>query len=125
MILLTLDELVHVAERTLGAPVPVRDVGLLESAAARPAATVHGRDAYPTLEAKAAALVHSVVRNHALLDGNKRLGLAALLVFLGVNGVCVGWSNDEAYAFIMAIAEGDLDDVDAIAQRIHDAIGIA
>ncbi len=119
MILLTLDELLHVAKRTLGSPVPVRDIGLLGSAVARPATTVLGADAYPTLEAKVAALTDSLIRNHALIDGNKRLGLAGLLVFLGVNGARVRWSNDEAYDVIVAIAEGHLDDVDAIAQRIR------
>lgn len=119
MILLTLEELLHIAERTIGRPVPVRDLGLLESALARPAATVFGADAYPGLERKAAALVHSLIRNHALIDGNKRLGLVALIVFLGVNGHRLRWTNDEAYGFIMAIAEGHLDNVDAIASRLR------
>ena len=119
MILLTLDDLLHVAERTLGHPAPLRDVGLLESAAARPAATAFGDEAYPSLDLKAAALVHSLIRNHALIDGNKRLGLAGLLVFLGVNGVRLSWTNDEAFDFIMAIADGHLDDVEAIASAIR------
>lgn len=62
--------------------------------------------------------MHSVVRNHALVDGNKRLGLTALLVTLGINGRRLRWTNDEAYEFIIDIAEGDLDDVTVIAQRI-------
>lgn len=69
MIYLTLPELIHVAERTLGSPVPVRDPGLLQSALARPQATAFGVDAYATLEEKAAALLHSLARNHALVDG--------------------------------------------------------
>lgn len=119
MILLTLGELLHVAERTLGQVPAVRDVGLVESALARPRATAFGEDAYPTLEAKAAAFVHSLVRNHALIDGNKRLGLAGLIVVLGVNGRRLTWTNDEAYRFIIDVAEGRLDDVDAIAARIR------
>ena len=75
MIYLTLAELLYVAERTLGHDYAVRDYGLLEAAVARPQATVFGQDAYPDLDAKAAALLHSVARNHALIDGNKRLGL--------------------------------------------------
>ena len=118
MILLTLGELLHVAERTLGQPPAVRDVGLLESALARPRATAFGEDAYPTLEAKAAAFVHSLVRNRALVDGNKRVGLAGLIVVLGVNGRRLIWTNDQAYDFIIELAEGRLEDVEEIAPRI-------
>lgn len=122
MIFLTLDELLHVAERTLGSAPAVRDVGLLESALARPAATAFGADAYPELEDKAAALVHSLVRNHALVDGNKRLGLMGLIVFLGVNGRRVSWTNDQAYGLIVEIADGRLDAVSDIAERIRAAL---
>jgi death-on-curing protein len=83
---LTLPELLHVAERTLRADFIVRDHGLLEAALARPQATVFGKDAYPMLDGKAAALLHSLARNHALIDGNKRLALAALIAFYGLNG---------------------------------------
>jgi death-on-curing protein len=119
---LGLDDLLHIAERTLGHPAEVRDVGLLESAAARPRTTVFGQDAYPTLEAKAAALLHSLTRNHALVDGNKPLGLAGLIAFLGLNGHRLTWTNDEAYTVVMSVAAGDLDDVAAIAARIVEAI---
>lgn len=115
---LTLDEALHIARRTIGDDVVVRDAGLLQAAVARPAASVDGRDAYPTLVDKAAALVHSGVRNHALVDGNKRLGLMLLVVFLGVNGRRLTMSNDQAFRFIVAIAEGRLDDVPAIATRL-------
>lgn len=118
MIHLTLAEALHVARRTIGPEVLVRDAGLLEAALARAATTVDGQDAYPTLVDKASALVHSVVRNHALVDGNKRLGLMLLVVFLGVNGRTLTLSNDEAYDLIVAIAEGELDDVGAIAARL-------
>lgn len=119
MIYLTLPELLHVGERALGGEMPVRDLGLLESAIARPQATAFGNEVYRALEDKAAALVHSVVRNHALIDGNKRLGLSALIVFLGVNGRRLTLSNDEAYELIIAVAEGALDEVPAIADRIR------
>ncbi len=76
MIHLDLEDLLHVARRTLGA-FEVRDIGLLESAAARPQATAFGEDAYPSIHDKAAALLHSVARNHPLFDGNERLSLAA------------------------------------------------
>lgn len=122
MIELDLDDLLHIAERTLGHPPEIRDLGLLESAAARPRSTVFGQDAYPTLETKAAALLHSITRNHSLVDGNKRLGLASTIAFLGLNGYQLTWSNDEAYDFVMAVAAGDLDDVAEIAAGIHAVI---
>ena len=122
MIYLTLDELLHVAERTLGGGVEVRDYGLLESAAARPQTTAFGEDAYPSLEEKAAALLHSLARNHGLVDGNKRLALAATFTFLGVNGRRLTFSNAEAYVVIMAVAAGELDDIPSIAKRLQDDV---
>lgn len=122
MICLTLDELIHVAERTLDGKVEVRDYGLLEAALARPRTSVFGGDAYPSLEEKVAALLHSLARNHALVDGNKRLALAAMIAFLGVNGWRLAFSNDEAHDFIVAVATGDLDDVAAIAAHVSHAI---
>ena len=121
MIYLTLPELVHIAERTLGDDVVVRDHGLLESALARPQATVFGADAYGSVEEKAAALLHSLARNHALVDGNKRLALAAAIAFLGVNGRRLTFSNDQAYDLIIAVAAGELDEVPTIADRIRHA----
>lgn len=122
MIYLTLAELAHVAERAIAGEVEVRDHGLLESALARPRASVFGADAYPGLEAKAAALLHSLAGNHALVDGNKRLALAATIAFLGINGKRLTFTNDEAYDFIMAVADGELNDVPSIAARIEHAI---
>jgi death on curing protein len=117
MIYLTLPELLHVAQRTLD-ELPVRDHGLLESAVARPQTTVFGRDAYDTVEEKAAALLHSIARNHALVDGNKRLALAGAIAFLGMNGWRLTLTNDEAYDLVMAVATGELDEVGAIAARL-------
>ncbi|MCK0113635.1 type II toxin-antitoxin system death-on-curing family toxin [Ornithinimicrobium sp. F0845] len=122
MIYLTLSELLHVAERTLGHEAPVRDHGLLESALARPQATVFGVDAYENLEEKAGALLHSLARNHALVDGNKRLALAATIAFLGLNGYRLTLTNDEAYTSIIEVASGSLDDVADIADRIRTGI---
>lgn len=118
MIYLTAAELLHVAQRAVGAEVLVRDQGLLESAAARPQATVLGEDAYAGLVDKAAGLVHSLARNHALIDGNKRLALAGTIAFLGVNGLRLTLTNDEAYDLTMAIASGELDEVAPIARRL-------
>ena len=120
MIYLTLAELIHVAERTLGSEVPVRDPGLLQSALARPQATAFGADAYATLEEKAAALLHSLARNHALVDGNKRLALAGTIAFLGVNGRRLTLTNDQAYELVMDVAAGELDEITGIASRIRD-----
>jgi death-on-curing protein len=118
VIYLTVPELSYIAGRVLHGEVTVRDYGLLESATARPRATVFGTDAYETLEDKAAALLHSLVRNHALIDGNKRLALAATVAFLGVNGRRLTLSNDQAYELIIEVATGKLDEVAAIADRI-------
>ncbi len=120
MIYLTLPELLHVATRTLG-QVEIRDVGLLESALARPQATAFGEDAYPSLESKAAALLHSLARNRALVDGNKRLALAGLIAFLGLNGRRLSLTNDEAYDLVIVVAAGELDDVPSIGSRLASA----
>ena len=120
MIYLSYPELLYIAQRILGDDIPIRDQGLLESALARPPASAFGSDAYPTLHQKAAALVHSLAGNHGLVDGNKRLSLAALIAFLGMNGWRLNWTNDEAYDFIIYLASGQLDDIPAIAERIAD-----
>ena len=118
MIYLDLEDVLHVAERTLGT-VDVRDLGLLEAAVARPRASVLGRDAYESLHHKAAALLHSIARNHALVDGNKRLALAATIAFYGMNGHHLTFTNDEAYQLIMSVASGATDDVSVIAGRLE------
>ena len=120
MIYLDLDDLLHVAARTLG-DVQVRDAGLLESALARPRSTAFGEDAYPSIHEKAAALLHSLARNHALIDGNKRLSLAGTIAFYGLNGFRLTLSNDEAYDLVIVVASGELSDVAAIARRLESA----
>jgi death-on-curing protein len=120
VIFLDLDSLIHVAARTLGAEPRVRDYGLLEAALARPRASAFGEEAYPDLCAKAAALLHSLARNHALLDGNKRLALAATLAFLGINGQRLTLTNGEAYDLVITVATGELDDVALIAHTIRE-----
>jgi len=118
MIYLTLEEILTVAARAIGNDIQVRDAGLLESALARPQATVYGVDAYPDLHSKTAALALSICQNHTLVDGNKRLALAATLVMLGVNGWNLVMSNDEAYLLIIAMADGELTDVSDVAARL-------
>lgn len=119
MIYLDVEDLLHIAERILD-EVEIRDLGLLESAAARQHATAFGSAAYPTLHEKVAALAHSIARNHALIDGNKRLALAAMLAAFGVNDLRVTLTNDEAYDLIVDIATGRLDDVASISARLAD-----
>ena len=122
MIFLDVDDLLYIAERATGGPVEIRDVGLLESAAARPRASAFDADAYPTLHEKTAALMHSIVGNHALVDGNKRLGLAATIAFYGVNGRRLTMTNDEAYELVIAVtAAGRIVDVGDIARRLESA----
>ena len=114
MIYLTLEDLLHVAERTLGPGVAIRDIGLLEAAVARPQASAFGKDGYPDLHTKAGALLLSICKNHALIDGNKRLALAGAIAFLGMNGWRLTLSNDEAYDLVIAVACGDLVDADEV-----------
>jgi death-on-curing protein len=120
---LDLDDLVDLARRLLGDPPPIRDVGLLASAVARPATTVGGGDAYPTIWLKAAALLQSVVGNHALVDGNKRLGWLASAVFLELNGESVATaSNDAVYELVMSVASSE-SDLEEIAHHLEHLAG--
>ena len=105
---LTLEDLLEIAAGVL-ATVEVRDIGLLESAAARPRASAFGEPAYPSFEEQAAALMHSLARNHPLVDGNKRLAWAATRVFHLMNGRDLAYSVDEAEEFVLAVARGDLE----------------
>ena len=116
---LDLDDLVVIAGIATGEQVLVRDHGLLASAAARPPTTVFGADAYPTLIEKAAALLHSLAGNHALVDGNKRLAWLAPYTFLRINGVELVARQDEVVNLVIAVADGSLDDVGEIAKRLE------
>lgn len=115
MIYLDLDDLLHTARRTLGRDPEVRDYGLLESALARPRASAFGEDAYAGIHQQAAALLHSLARNHALVDGNKRLALAATAAFYGFNGLRLTLSNDAAYDLVIAVATGERNEITDIA----------
>lgn len=114
---LTVDELVYINEQLLGEGTlhtivngkrAVRDMDLLEAAAARPTSSVFGEDAYPTIQEKAAALLHSLARNHPFADGNKRTAAVAALFMLEVNGVQPVWKAEEALRKIIDVAEGKL-----------------
>ena len=116
---LDLDDLVDLARRLLGDPPPIRDVGLLGSAAARPQAIAFGEDAYPDLLTKAAALLQSLVNNHALVEGNKGLGWLATAVFLELNGIKASRaSNNDVYELVIWIASSN-PDLDNITTRLR------
>ncbi|MDA2991229.1 MAG: type II toxin-antitoxin system death-on-curing family toxin [Actinomycetota bacterium] len=121
---LTLDDVLAAAEAHLGDPAEVGDYGLLESAVARPQATVFGEDAYPTIHEKAAALLQSLAANHPLLDGNERTAFVATALFYGLNGHHVpGSAEDELFDLVIAVATGGLDTVSKIAKRLSFIVG--
>ena len=121
-VFLDLADVLALASRLLGDPPPIRDVGLLESAVARPRTVVFGVEAYETIWTKAAALLQSIVNNHALIDGNKRLGWLATAVFLELNDIPISQaSNDDVYEFVLSVASGS-PEFDEIAERLQDLI---
>jgi death-on-curing protein len=105
---LSLEDLLEIAVGVIG-DVAIRDRGLLASAAARPQSSAFGEDAYPTFASKAAALMHSLARNHALVDGNKRLAWSATRAFCLLNHHDLAFTIDDAEQFVLAVARGDLD----------------
>ena len=113
---LDLDDIVGLVRRLdVG---PIRDIGLLDSAVARPRSSAFGEDAYATVSLKAAALLHSLANNYALVDGNKRLAWLATVVFLDINGHSVSLTDDEAFELVWEVAGASLD-VEAIAARLR------
>lgn len=115
---LTVEEVIIINEEILGGQATIRDRGILESAVFRPQASAFGEDAYPTLAEKAAALLHSIVLNHAFVDGNKRTATISVVLFLNRNGVAEKWTVDDAHQFIIEVAEGK-HDVPAIARWLE------
>jgi len=113
---LSVDDLLEIAEAILPT-VEVRDVGLLAAAADRPRASAFGAEAYPSFAEKVAAVLHSVARNHALVDGNKRLAWSAARVFCLLNGRDLELGVDEAEAMVVGAAAGSLD-VAAVAEHV-------
>ena len=118
LVYLGLDDLLAASRAFLGAEPVVRDFGLLDSALARPRAAMYGVQAYPSLDKKAAALLHSLVKNHALEDGNKRLGFVAVALFYGLNGHRLTVGFDEAYDLVIGVADGSIDDVPTITRAL-------
>lgn len=116
---LDLEDLLEIARAAVGADVVVSDYGLLESALARPRASVFGEDAYPDLHLKAAALMHSLARNHALMDGNKRLAWTACRTFLAINGQWISAPEDDRFEFVIQVATGAFADLQKIAEQLR------
>ena len=116
---LDLEDLLEIAREAVGRDVVVGDYGLLESALARPRASVFGQDAYPDLHLKAAALLHSLARNHALVDGNKRLAWTACRTFLAINAQWIAAPEDERFDFVIGVATGAMPDLGEIAAQLR------
>ena len=115
---LTVEQALRIARTGVGGPIHVRDVGLLGAAVDRARTRVLGQAAYPDLFTKAAALLHSLARNHPLVDGNKRLAWLATYVFLAKNDVVLEPGDDEAYDLVVAVAAGTADEVSDIAEAL-------
>ncbi len=108
---LTLSEVLELYGRVMqrsGGAVGIQDIGALESALAQPRMTFAGEDLFPTLAEKAAALAFSIVMNHPFIDGNKRVGHAAMETFLVLNGYEVEASADEQENVFLKLAAGEL-----------------
>ncbi len=110
---LTLSELIYINGKALNnqqimsGKQKIRDLALLEAAVARPAASAFGEDAYPTLNDKAAALLHSIARNHPFTDGNKRTATVAAIFMFQANGWRVAWQPEDALSMLLGVAEGE------------------
>lgn len=109
---LDIEDVLEIAYVVTEGSAVVRDPGLLQAHVFRYRTTVFGQDAYPGLFDKAAALLESLARNHALIDGNKRTAWTSAVVFLGPNGFRITLENApvlETYTFVNAVAMGELD----------------
>lgn len=118
---LDVEDVLEIAVAVTAGAAAVRDPGLLQAAVFRYRTTVFGEDAYPTVFEKAAALLESLARNHALVDGNKRTAWTAAVVFLGLNGHRITLDNAptlETYPFVISVATGELDSIEDIAARL-------
>ncbi|MCA1604421.1 MAG: type II toxin-antitoxin system death-on-curing family toxin [Acidobacteria bacterium] len=105
---LTVSEVLLVNEQEVG-PDLLADFGLLEAAILRPQQSVFGSDAYPDMHTKAAAMMHSIIRNHAFIDGNKRTGVLAMILFHNLNGYRIETVQEDLIALALDIAEGQID----------------
>ena len=121
---LTVEQVLRLHARLLerfGGAAGLRDLGALEGAPGRPFAEFEGVSAFPELHDKAAALLHGLVTCHAFVDGNERVGLAATLIWLDVNGYRLALDAEQRYATTMRVADGTLS-TEALAALLRDAI---
>jgi death-on-curing protein len=113
---LSAEDVARINELILSAE-PIVDFDLLEGSVLRPQTTVAGHDAYPDIHAKAAAIFHSLIRNHPFIDGNKRTAVTATIVFYGLNGWWINTDDGDVVALAIDVAEGQIG-VDQIAKRL-------
>jgi death-on-curing protein len=118
---LTVEDLLHIARRTLGGQAEVRDTGLLAAALARVDACAFGQEVYPTVPEKAAALLHSLATTVPLVEGNRPFALAATLVFLAQHGQPSTLSEEAAVDLVTGILTGRLESVTEIAAVLSPA----
>ena len=116
---LDLDTALRIAVRAVDGEPIVADYGLLESVLARPQSSVFGQDAYPSIHGKAASLLHSLAKNHCLVDGNKRLAWLATTVFCYINGYLIEADDDDAYDFVISVADGRMSDIGDMARTLQ------
>ena len=108
---LTLNEVLDIHRRLIdlfGGTMGIRDLGALESAIAQPRMTFGGEDLYPSIAEKTAALGYSIIKNHPFVDGNKRVGHAAMEIYLVLNGHEIKSSTAEQEDIILQVASGEL-----------------
>jgi death-on-curing protein len=114
---LTIEQVIELHRLTIrqsGGSGGLRDQNALESSIAQPMMTFDGADLYPTIAAKAGALAHALIQNHPFIDGNKRIGHAAMEVFLVINGYEIDASVYEQEELILCVASGKLSRQDLI-----------
>ena len=122
---LTMADVLDVARIAVGADYQIRDAGLLASAIVRPQMSAFGNDAYPSLTDKAAALLHSIARNHCLVNGNQRLAWVCTRLFCALNSArLTAPTVDEGEDLMLRVARGELEGPDlssALEAWIHEA----
>ncbi len=94
--------------KTFGGTLGVRDEGLLDSAINAPFQQFGGTELFPTIQQKAARLGYGLIKNHAFVDGNKRIGTHTMLVFLALNGIELEYTQEELFKTILSVASGEL-----------------
>ncbi|WP_258232071.1 type II toxin-antitoxin system death-on-curing family toxin [Priestia megaterium] len=109
---LTIDQVIEINKRMIlmyndNEQIGVKDRGLLESAVYKPQQTLFEKDAYKTIYDKAAVLLHSIAKNHAFYNGNKRTALMSMIVFLYTNGLKFTMSDSKADEFVVRIVKNE------------------